>query len=139
MPAKVTLTVVEGSLKGKEFVFHEPSKYFIGRADSCHVHLPNDEDHCTVSRFHCVLDIDPPGVRVRDLGSRNGTYVNGTIIGQRHPGVNPEEAVGLLFPDYDLEEGDELRVGGTVFHVRISNPEEEAERPAEAVMEPAAC
>ena len=40
----------------------------------------------------------PEGVRVRDLGSRNGTYVNGTIIGQRHPNVRPDEATGLYFP-----------------------------------------
>lgn len=139
MPATVTLKVVEGNLKGKEFVFREPSKYFVGRAAACHVHLPTDEDHYNVSRFHCVLDIDPPSIQVRDLGSLNGTYVNGTIIGQRHPHVHPEEAVGLLFPDYDLEEGDELRVGGTVFNVGISNPEEEAKSPAEAGMELAAC
>ena len=76
MPAMVTLTAVEGNLKGKEYVFREPSKYFVGRAAACRVHLPAHEDHATISRFHCVLDIDPPRIRVRDLGSLNGTYVN---------------------------------------------------------------
>jgi pSer/pThr/pTyr-binding forkhead associated (FHA) protein len=137
MPATVTLTVVEGNLKGKEYVFREPSKYFVGRAAACHVHLPTDEHHGTVSRFHCVLDIDPPRIRVRDLGSLNGTYVNGTLIGQRHPHVQPEEAIGLLLPDYDLEEGDELRVGDTVLRVGISGLEVESD--AEAEMELAAC
>ena len=34
-------------------------------------------------RRHCLLDINPPDIRVRDFGSLNGTYVNGTMIGQR--------------------------------------------------------
>jgi two-component system response regulator GlrR len=31
----------------------------------------------TVSRFHCELRVEKQGVRVRDLGSRNGTVVDG--------------------------------------------------------------
>jgi len=34
----------------------------------------------TVSRFHCELVVEAHGVRVRDLGSRNGTRVDGTRV-----------------------------------------------------------
>jgi two-component system, NtrC family, response regulator GlrR len=36
--------------------------------------------HPTVSRFHCELKIDARGVRIRDLGSRNGTIVDGVLV-----------------------------------------------------------
>jgi pSer/pThr/pTyr-binding forkhead associated (FHA) protein len=129
MPAAITLTIIEGTLKGREFILPQPSTCIIGRADGCHVRLPSDADHWTVSRFHCLLDVGPQGVRVRDLGSRNGTYVNGIVIGQRHPRVEPDEAVGLVFPEYELEEGDEVRVGSTVFQVGMEFTEEEQEQP----------
>jgi len=34
----------------------------------------------TLSRCHCELRVDARGVRVRDLGSRNGTFVDGTRV-----------------------------------------------------------
>lgn len=33
-----------------------------------------------VSRIHCELDPEPDGLWVRDLGSRNGTYINGVKV-----------------------------------------------------------
>lgn len=37
-------------------------------------------DSGRVSRFHAVLSLDGPTVSITDLGSRNGTYVNGARI-----------------------------------------------------------
>src|SRR5687768_10246739 len=34
-------------------------------------------DDAAVSRFHCEIEVDAVGARVRDLGSRNGTIVDG--------------------------------------------------------------
>jgi transcriptional regulator with PAS, ATPase and Fis domain len=34
----------------------------------------------TVSRFHCEVRLEPGGARVRDLGSRNGTFVDGVRV-----------------------------------------------------------
>ncbi len=34
-------------------------------------------DHITVSRSHCLLTLDATGMTLTDLGSTNGTYVNG--------------------------------------------------------------
>ena len=48
----------------------------IGRADHNHVVLASQR----VSRFHAALATDGPVVTIRDLGSRNGTFVNGKRI-----------------------------------------------------------
>ncbi|MBV9125107.1 MAG: FHA domain-containing protein, partial [Planctomycetes bacterium] len=83
MPAKVILQVTKGKLQGQEFVFDERTTCILGRADDCNPRLPNDIHHAAISRHHCLLDINPPDIRVRDFGSRNGTFVNGSKIGQR--------------------------------------------------------
>src|ERR1041384_4610180 len=54
-------------------------------ADKCAIgsHPLNDmvlEDP-TVSRFHCEVRLEPSGARVRDLGSLNGTLVDGVPVG----------------------------------------------------------
>ncbi|MFW5666731.1 MAG: FHA domain-containing protein, partial [Coleofasciculus sp.] len=81
MSAKVILTVITGSLKGKNFEFSDRTTCILGRAKDCHPRLPNDRYHKTISRYHCLLDINPPDIRIRDFGSLHGTYVNGKIIG----------------------------------------------------------
>jgi len=48
----------------------------IGRAEHNHVVLASQR----VSRFHAALTTDGPMVTLRDLGSRNGTFVNGKRI-----------------------------------------------------------
>jgi pSer/pThr/pTyr-binding forkhead associated (FHA) protein len=68
MPAKITLRVTQGELKGKEFIFDERTTCIIGRSSECYPQLPNDEAHRTISRHHCLLDINPPDIRVRDFG-----------------------------------------------------------------------
>src|ERR1700704_2250284 len=95
MPAKVTLTVTKGKLKGEEFVFDDRTTCIIGRANDCSPCVPDDQDHKTISRHHCLLDINPPDIRVRDFGSLNGTYVNGHKIGQRTRQQTPAEAANV--------------------------------------------
>jgi pSer/pThr/pTyr-binding forkhead associated (FHA) protein len=69
-----------------------------------------------------LLEIDPPDIRVRDLGSRNGTFVNGESIGQRSEVESPDEIDPRAFPERGLHDGDELKVGHTVFRVQITEP-----------------
>ena len=120
MSARVKLTVTQGLSEGKSFVFRERTIGTVGRADDCLLRLPSSVAHLDVSRHHCLLDINPPEICVRDLGSKNGTYVNGIKIGQRTWGLPPEGGAVCDMPEYFLEEGDELRVGSTVFRVEIS-------------------
>jgi predicted component of type VI protein secretion system len=51
-------------------------KFLVGREQDCHLR-PNSD---LVSRHHCVFSIDDYAVRLRDLGSTNGTQVNGKNI-----------------------------------------------------------
>ncbi|HIK11185.1 MAG TPA: FHA domain-containing protein [Oscillatoriaceae cyanobacterium M33_DOE_052] len=124
--AFVTLTVVAGELEKKEYSFTERATCIIGRAKDCHILIPDSEIHRTISRYHCLLDINPPQVRVRDFGSLNGTYINGVKIGQRPRYQNPNSSVveegevaNLSFRAMLLQDGDEIRVGNTVFRVKI--------------------
>ena len=55
-------------------------KFLIGRDPECHFR-PNSS---LVSRHHCVILKDQYAVRIRDLGSRNGTLVNGQPIHGDH-------------------------------------------------------
>ncbi len=48
----------------------------IGRSRHCGLQLPNP----LVSREHALLVATPQECRIRDLGSQNGTYVNGVRI-----------------------------------------------------------
>ena len=119
MLAKVTLTITEGKLKGKQFLFDSRTICIIGRAKNCNIQIPNDEYHSTISRYHCLLDINPPDIRVRDFGSRNGTDVNGKCIGKRKTYQTPSEGAKLNFSEYDLQDGDVIKLGNTLFQVSI--------------------
>lgn len=58
-------------------------------------------DDMLVSRRHLRITADDEGLLLEDLGSRNGTYVNGRRVERAH-----------------LQEGDRIGVGGTTFEVR---------------------
>ncbi len=122
MTATVTLRLVKGRLDRTEYMFDERTTCVLGRADDCAPRLPSDKDHRTVSRHHCLLDINPPDARIRDFGSLNGTFVNGKKIGQRKADQTPAEGAALSFPEHDLSDGDEIRLGDTVFRVEIRLP-----------------
>jgi eukaryotic-like serine/threonine-protein kinase len=139
MPApKLTLTMTHGCLEKKRFVFKAPAQCVIGRAEDCTIRLPMDGLHQDVSRHHCILDVDPSGVWVGDLGSRNGTYVNGIIIGQRPPEQPPEDSDPRAFMAHELHEGDEIRVGSTVFRLGpvVTSPPQPSEDGTLAILGP---
>jgi pSer/pThr/pTyr-binding forkhead associated (FHA) protein len=134
VPGKVKLEVVEGAMKGQKFTFEDRDSCIVGRQEECGIKLPSDDDHSTISRYHCLLDINPPDIRIRDFGSMNGTFVNGKKIGQREKGVRAEEARQQAFPEHDLKDGDEIKLGNTVFKVSLQMPpppnDAEKRRPA---------
>lgn len=86
---KVVLKVTSGPLAGKVYTFNEPQGFTFGRAKDCSCVVENDN---TFSRHHFLLEVNPPEVWLRDLGSLNGTYVNGRKVGGRPTGVAAEEA-----------------------------------------------
>jgi eukaryotic-like serine/threonine-protein kinase len=117
MPAKIVLTITQGQLSGTQYVYEDREVCTIGRHRDCNVRLPSDAAHAQVSRYHCLLDINPPSIRVRDLGSGNGTYVNGQRIGSQQKSAD-QGADGL---ERDLVDGDLLQIGYTAFEVKIED------------------
>jgi FHA domain len=69
------LRVVKGPFSGRTIRLPQ-GKLLIGREKDCQLRL----DSNSVSRHHCVLLLDEYALRIRDLGSKNGTIVNGSRI-----------------------------------------------------------
>lgn len=127
MTPTVTLTIKSGKLSGTKYEFDLPRRCLIGRASDCELRLPSELEFLGVSRHHCLLSINPPEVWVRDCGSRNGTRLNGMQIGRPVSWHVPEELVAAPFQDYQLNDGDELKIGSTVFEVHRSAAEDHPE------------
>jgi pSer/pThr/pTyr-binding forkhead associated (FHA) protein len=86
---------------GSRKVFPLPSEITtIGRRRSCDLHIPL----ASVSKKHCQLHLDSGILKLRDLGSRNGTNLNGKPV---------DEAV--------IQSGDFIEVGPLRFQVLIDN------------------
>jgi hypothetical protein len=120
MYARTKLEVSSGPLAGKVLTFDEPDLIVAGKADDCHVRLPATDD--SASRHHFVMAIQPPRVSVRDLGSLNGTFVNGRKIGSRHPSETPEQGAARAYESVDVCDGDEVSAGITTFKLAIEQP-----------------
>ena len=118
MPSKITLTITQGKLSKRQYVFESRSTCIVGRNDDCNLQIADKVD-MTISRYHCLLDINPPDIRVRDLGSLNGTFVNGKKIGQRQRQQPAKEAIKLNFPEYNLQDGDEIKLGDILFKIGV--------------------
>ncbi len=95
------LHVIGGKHSGQVIPLNR-RKFLIGRESDCQLR-PNSE---LVSRHHCVFGIDEYSVRLRDLGSTNGTTVNGDRI----------------VKETTLVAGDRIVVGNLEFEFRVLNP-----------------
>jgi eukaryotic-like serine/threonine-protein kinase len=83
MSPKVIITVIDGSLQDKQFEYTKKTECSIGREDSCTIVLSNDDSkYGGISRKHCLLDIDPPCVRIKQLSDTTTTKLNGIAIGK---------------------------------------------------------
>jgi pSer/pThr/pTyr-binding forkhead associated (FHA) protein len=130
MSTRITVTATGGPYKGRKFVFTDRTICTVGRSDDCLLRIQGSAGNLTVSRRHCLLDIDPPTVRVCDLGSLNGTFVNGQIIGQRDKGTPPWEAVPADLKGIELHAGDRLVVGSSEFLIGIQSSAPDCESDA---------
>jgi Fe2+ transport system protein FeoA len=120
MAGTVSLVVMAGPIRGQRFEFGGHDTFLFGRAPDCHARLsPTD---ASASRHHFLLEVNPPRARLRDLGSLNGTHVNGVRRGGRRPEESPEQAALLEGASVDLHDGDEIRVGATVMRVSVEGP-----------------
>lgn len=95
---QVELKVLEGRQQGKTIPLNV-RQFLIGREQDCHLR-PNSD---LVSRHHCVFTVDDFSVRLRDLGSTNGTF------------VNDERIQGQVV----LKPGDHVSVGKLAFEIVV--------------------
>ena len=100
MPS-VKLIAQRGAKRGTEVVIRR-EQTLIGRSRSCQICIPAPQ----VSRQHCAILIENGQVLVRDLGSTNGTFVNGVQVSE-----------------HELSTGDTLTIGNVIFLVKIEEPE----------------
>lgn len=113
----VRLKVMHGPSAGKEIKISK-APFVIGRQDDCHLRPKSD----AISRRHCELVFGESQVIIRDLGSKNGTYVNG------------DRVVG----DRVLKLGDHLKVGPLEFEVQFDVGLSSEKRPKVAGVKDAA-
>lgn len=106
---QVNLRVLAGPYKGRVFPFDQHDTFLIGRANEAHLCLPDDR---FFSRNHCLLEIAPPRCFLRDLGSSNGTFVNGKRVAESF-----------------LKHGDQIQGGESVLLVEVSAEQADDRRP----------
>jgi hypothetical protein len=120
MFARVILHAREGPVKGQDFVLENGTDCVLGRSADCSVQFA--DPFAVVSRHHCRIKVFAPTVHIQDLGSRNGSYVNGKMIGQRRKEQMFPEALLEEQAEYSLWQGDTLRVGDTIHQVELDPP-----------------
>lgn len=91
------LVFLTGPRTGEHVVIDE-SGLTLGRSADNQLVIEDDD----VSRFHAALQYDNGSLWLRDVGSRNGVYVNDKRLGGHK----------------DLRAGDVVRMGNTEFEVR---------------------
>ena len=103
MALRVRLVEQAPRAEGAQDVAIEQPEFLIGRAVGCDLRLPLS----AVSRHHCLLRIDRGEATLTDLGSSNGTHVNG------------QRVTGTI----RLRPGDRLRIGSSLFIVEMDRPD----------------
>ncbi|MGF1677575.1 MAG: FHA domain-containing protein [Candidatus Methylacidiphilales bacterium] len=95
----VSFEVLNSPFKGFLF-FLEKNESLIGRMEDCDIILPD----ASISSHHCKIIQESHHIRIADLGSTNGTRINGKLIN-----------------DAILQVGDELQVGAVLvtMHVKL--------------------
>src|SRR4051794_6994264 len=97
---EIRLTVIEVPHQGQTFTFDGHETFIVGRSRYAHFRLPVKDKY--FSRNHFMAEVNPPCCRLMDLGSTNGTFVNGKQVGA-----------------IDLKDGDLIKGGQTVLLVSI--------------------
>jgi pSer/pThr/pTyr-binding forkhead associated (FHA) protein len=74
----------------------------IGRDEDCDVRL----DHKSISKLHCIIAKTDGLLLIRDLGSTNGTRVNGQRV--RRAALLPNDTLAIANLKYQIKFGAEL-------------------------------
>jgi hypothetical protein len=98
---KLRILILSGAHRGHEIEFSSPRTFVIGRSNAADIQLYDTK----LSRRHCAFKVEDGGVQFMDLGTANGTFLNGARVTQ-----------GVL-ADKDL-----LRLGDVDLQVRLERP-----------------
>jgi hypothetical protein len=109
----VTLLVVQGPYVGRQIPLGAGQVFRVGRTDRSEHAFPDDT---YLSGAHFEVGCDEQGCWIRDLGSANGTFINGVKIEQTA-----------------VQEGDQIAAGETVFLIQPAGQEQVRAAPAPEV------
>jgi pSer/pThr/pTyr-binding forkhead associated (FHA) protein len=102
---------------GSQKVISLPSNVtIIGRRQDCDLRIPL----MPVSRRHCQLILNNESLKIRDLGSRNGTFLNGKRI--------TDEIIA--------QAGDNITIGPLTFGIQINGQPKEFVSPVQPAQKP---
>lgn len=113
---RITLTVTEGPHLGQKFTFAGHDTFVVGRSKRAHFRLPAKDKF--FSRIHFLVEVNPPQCSLLDMGSRNGTHVNGQRVNR-----------------VELHHGDVIRAGKTVLQLAVDEASNEVAPPAQAALQ----
>jgi pSer/pThr/pTyr-binding forkhead associated (FHA) protein len=105
--SEVVLKFVEGENEGVELRVSPPRELTMGRSEECDIFLGEKK----ISRKHCRLFVQTEGVRLQDLQSTNGTFLNKKKISQER-----------------LRHEDKIQVGTTVIQIFFQTQSQAASR-----------
>jgi pSer/pThr/pTyr-binding forkhead associated (FHA) protein len=97
------IDILKGPAAGKRIYLRERQCLEVGRTVSADFSIPTDSH---MSRRHFLIDSTTDTIRVRDVGSSNGTFVN-------------DQRITVA----ELKDGDTIRAGVTIFQVSFRNSE----------------
>lgn len=97
--------VIEGPARGRRFWLRQNQRMAVGRISTADFSVQSDSH---MSRHHLIFEANIEVIRVRDVGSANGTFVN-------------EARVSNL----ELCAGDRIRAGLTTFEVSVLGDDED--------------
>ena len=84
----------------------------LGRSQDVDISIPTDE---LLSRQHCQVSWDGSKIRVKDLGSTNGTFVDGSQITERELGPDNRLQVGKVVLKLEFKDQSELEREDALF------------------------
>ncbi|MBC8870733.1 MAG: FHA domain-containing protein [Planctomycetes bacterium] len=111
--AQVVLHVVSSPIDRDKFVIDQQGTVLVGRGDDCQLRIIDDP---RVSRHHFSLQVNPPHIHLRDLGGRNGTFVNGVQCSARSQSRKTDDG-DVPAAEVELRHGDRIMIGRTIIEV----------------------